>query len=229
MFGDPLGGPVAVSGRYEQLFDGAVLATSTHGGSSVQAVPIVATLAGKAPAAYQKAGLPGVVSGASTATRRSWLTNSAITRAYLGGGANTQSAYDAAVERYGEPLGPPATLAGGTVGQAFADVVLEVSPGRGSIVHAAPVTQGMLNAKLLQSSLRRADSAGRAVARPQPAHPATVWADLGRAVRPDPGGGNRGLRPRSPDASQASAPAGTARGSWFTEASHGMSGAEVET
>ena len=179
MFGDPLGRPVAVSGRYEQLFDGAVLATSTHGGSSVQAVPIVATLAGKAPAAYQKAGLPGVVSGASTATRRSWLTNSAITRAYLGGGANTQSAYDAAVERYGEPLGPPATLAGGTVGQAFADVVLEVSPGRGSIVHAAPVTQGMLNAKLLSlpsaaRTLQVGPSLGPNPLTPPPSGPTSV-------------------------------------------------------
>jgi hypothetical protein len=162
MLGDPLGQSVMVSGGHEQLFDGAVLATSAHGGSTVQAVPIVATLASKSPAMYRKAGLPAVVvSGASAATKRSWLTNSAIARAYLGGGANTQRAYDAAVERYGEPLGPPATLAGGTVGQAFADVVLEVSNGRGSIVHAAPVTQDVLNAKLLSlPSAARALQAG---------------------------------------------------------------------
>lgn len=179
MLGDPLGQPVTVSGRYEQLFDGAVLATSAHGGSSVQAVPIVATLASKSPTVYQKAGLPGVVSGASTATRRSWLTNSAITRAYLGGRANTQSAYDAAVERYGEPLGAPATLAGGTVGQAFADVILEVSPGRGSIVHAAPVTQDVLNAKLLSlpsaaRTLQAGPSLGPNPLTPPPAGPTTV-------------------------------------------------------
>ena len=179
MLGDPLGQPATVSGRHEQLFDGAVLATSAHGGSSVQAVPIVATLASKSPAVYKKAGLPGVVSGANAATMRSWLTNSAITRAYLGGRANTQSAYDAAVERYGEPLGPPATLAGGTVGQAFADVVLEVSPGQGAVVHAAPVTQDVLTAKLLSlpsaaQALQAGPSLGPNPLSPPPAGPTTV-------------------------------------------------------
>lgn len=162
--------------EHEQLFDGAVLASSIGTGSAVQALPIVTTLATRNPNAYRKAGLPPIASG-GIAGGRSWLTNAAITRAYLGG-ANTASAYTAAVKRYGPPLGPPSVLAGGTIGQPFADVVLETS-GHGGAVHAAAVTQAAINAGLLRASdFDQAPQAAPALPNPDapggPAQPTSV-------------------------------------------------------
>lgn len=154
VLGAPLGRAVTLrNGNHEQLFDGAVLSSRQANGSAVQPVPIVAMLANSAPSAYRRAGLPEIAGQATEATRRSWLTNSSIRRAYLGGDADTDSAYLKAVQRYGEPLGSPTVQSGGTVSQAFADVVLEVSPGREAQVHTEPVTKDALAAGLLQLSV----------------------------------------------------------------------------
>jgi hypothetical protein len=172
MLGDPLDRTIALSGGgHQQLFDGAVLMNSPHAGTVVRPLPIVAMLASRSPAAYQKAGLPKIVPGTTDGTRRAWLTNPAITRAYLNGETNTSHSYAAAVQRYGEPLGPPVALAGGTVGQAFANVVLEVSAGQGAVVHAAQVTKTALAAGLL-----RIPAAAQA---PQPAPPLANPLQLG--------------------------------------------------
>jgi O-antigen/teichoic acid export membrane protein len=150
VLGDPLSQP-ADSGRSgrEQFFDGMVLAVSPSGRPAVRPLPIVATLAKDSPAAYRRALLPPVYSHASAAERRGWLANPAITHAYLGGKPMTQRSYAAAVQRYGEPLGPPVALPGNGISQAFADVVLE-APGRGGSVHAAAVTPIALAAGLLR-------------------------------------------------------------------------------
>jgi O-antigen/teichoic acid export membrane protein len=138
----------AGSGSHEQFFDGAVLATSK--GRAAHPLPVVETLARKDPRAYRRAGLPPVITRASAATRRSWLTNPAITRTYLDGQAESRASYAAAVQRYGEPLGPPSALPGGATGQAFADVVLKTSAGGGTGVSAAPVTSIAAAAGLLR-------------------------------------------------------------------------------
>ena len=150
ILGDPLSrvyvsGP---SGR-EQLFDGVVLMAKPGTYATPRALPIVARLASDAPAAYRRAGLPPTGSAASDAQRRRWLTNPAIARAYLGGQQDDAASYAAAVRRYGKPLGPPAVLPGGEIGQAFADAVLEV-PRNGGSVHAAAVVPTVLAAGLLR-------------------------------------------------------------------------------
>lgn len=139
------------NGDYEQLFNGAVLVSQPNTASSVQPLPIVALLESRSPAVYKAAKFPPIVSGATAATRRSWLTNEAITSAYLGGDSNNSRTYAAAVQRFGLPLGPPLVLPGGKVSQAFADVILETSPGQGG-VRAAAVTQKALAAGILRVS-----------------------------------------------------------------------------
>ncbi len=140
VLGAPLSQVTAAGrGRYEQLTDGAVIATASAGHPAVTALPIVAMLASRAPAAYHRAALPAVYPHATAAQRRDWLTNQSITRAYLGGTGRSRGSYAAAGRRFGEPLGPPAALPGGIIGQPFADVVLEV-PSAGGSVHAAAVT-----------------------------------------------------------------------------------------
>jgi len=162
---------------HEQLFDGAVLASRPGTGRAVQALPVVATLAARNPGSYRRAGLPPVVPGASSSVRQSWLTNPAITRAYLGGAANTGQAYAAAVQRYGQPLGPPSVQHNGTVSQPFADVVLETAPGQAG-VHAVAITQVALEAGLLRASaFDRAPQAGPALPNPDspgPSQPTSV-------------------------------------------------------
>jgi hypothetical protein len=113
----------------------------------------VAMLAKDSPGAYRRALLPAVRSGATAAERRRWLTNPSITRAYLDGEPLTLRGYAAAVQRYGEPLGPPAALSGAGVQQAFADVVLDV-PAKGGSVHAVPVTAAALRARVLRVPAR---------------------------------------------------------------------------
>ena len=106
-------------------------------------------MAKRSPAAYRRAGLPPVPQAAPRAAeRRGWLTNPSIRRAYLDGQRDSPRSYAAAVRRFGEPLGPPAALPGGRVSQAFADVVLEV-PGGGGSVRAAAVTPAALAARVL--------------------------------------------------------------------------------
>ncbi len=150
ILGDPLS-RVYLSGQSgrEQLFDGVVLLARPGTQATPRALPIVARLAEDAPAAYRKAGLPPVASAASAAQRRRWLTNPAIARAYLDGQQDDAAGYAAAVRRYGKPLGPPAVLPGGQIGQAFADTVLEV-PEKGGSVHAAAVVPTALAAGLLR-------------------------------------------------------------------------------
>jgi hypothetical protein len=158
VLGDPLSRVVAAGGGgYEQLVDGVVLAVSatvrsaaadSAASGAVRALPIVAMLARRSPAAYRRAGLPPVYRHATAAERRGWLTNPSITRAYLDGERDNRRSYAAAVRRFGEPLGPPATLPGAGIGQAFADIVLEV-PSAGGSVHAAAVTPAVLVARVL--------------------------------------------------------------------------------
>jgi O-antigen/teichoic acid export membrane protein len=148
--GDPLSRVTVSASGPEQLFDGAVLADSR---SAVRALPIVARLAAAAPAAYRRAGLPPAYahSAADTAQRRHWLTNRAITSAYLGGQKDTPASYAAAVRRDGKPLGRPKILPDGEVGQAFSDVVLE-APRKGGSAHAAAVVPTALAAGVLHVS-----------------------------------------------------------------------------
>ena len=152
VIGAPLSRVSSTGGGYEQLFDGAVLVNRTDTGSAVHPLPIVAMLASKSPAAYKTAGFPPVVTGATAAERRSWLINPVITRAYVGGDGNTSRGYASAVQRYGEPLGPPVLLGRGEAMQAFADVVLETSPGQAG-VRAAAVTEKALDAGVLRASV----------------------------------------------------------------------------
>jgi hypothetical protein len=105
-------------------------------------------LAERAPAAYRRAGLPPVEESAPAAQRRGWLTNPSITRAYLDGKPDSPVSYQAAVSRFGKPLGPAVALPGGRVGQAFADVVLE-APSRGGSAHAVALTRIALAARVL--------------------------------------------------------------------------------
>ena len=149
LLGDPLSQVTATGpGGYEQLIDGVVLAATPAADPAVRALPIVAMLANRAPAAYRRAGLPPAYLRAKAAQRPGWLTNPSIMRAYLDGERDSPGGYAAAVRRFGEPLGPPVKLPGAVVGQAFADVVLEVPSGGGS-VHAAAVTPAALTAKVL--------------------------------------------------------------------------------
>ena len=158
MVGAPLSQVTGLGkGGHEQLFDGAVLANRSTTSSAVQALPIVAMLAARSPATYRQAGFPAIVSGSTPAQRRDWLTNPAITRIYLGGEVNTSRTYAAAVRRYGQPLGPPVALLGGGVSQPFADVILEVVPGKGGGVRAAAVTQDALGAGVLRVSAQARD------------------------------------------------------------------------
>jgi O-antigen/teichoic acid export membrane protein len=153
VLGDPLSRVTAAGpGRYEQLFDGMVLAASPAASPTAQptirALPIVSTLAKREPAAYHRAGLPKVVAHATAAQRRGWLTNPSIRRFYLDGKRYTSSNYAAAVSRFGKPLGPPVAQPGGGVAQAFAGVVLDL-PSKGASVHAESVTPAALAAKVL--------------------------------------------------------------------------------
>lgn len=148
-------------GSHEQFFDGAVLATS-HG-RAVRPLPVVEMLAREDQRAYQHAALPPVITPASAVTRRSWLTNPAITRTYLDGQAESRASYAAAVQRYGEPLGPPSAMPGGATGQAFADVVLKTSARGGTGASAAPVASIAAAAGLLRIPV--------AAGRPQPSPP----------------------------------------------------------
>ena len=149
--GDPVS-RVTDSGRYGrvQVFDGVVLARKPGSGAVVRALPIVAMLAKDAPSAYRRAGLPPVQPGITTARARHLLTNPAITRLYLGSSRDDSlGRYMAAVTRYGKPLGPPASLPGRGVAQAFADIVLEVS-GSGEASHAVTIAPAVLAAGLLR-------------------------------------------------------------------------------
>jgi hypothetical protein len=152
VLGDPLSRVTAAGrGGYEQLVDGTVLAATPAAGAgdrAVHALPIVATLAQRAPAAYRRAGLPPADLKAQAAQRPGWLTNPSIRRAYLDGQQLSPASYAAAAGRFGAPLGPPVKLPGAVIGQAFADVVLEVPAGGGS-AHAAPVTPVALAARVL--------------------------------------------------------------------------------
>jgi hypothetical protein len=149
LLGDPLSQPTGFGpGRREQLFEGMVLAESQSVRSAIRPQAIVSMLAQHAPAAYRRAQLPPVRAQATAAQRRRWLANPSITRAYLGGKPMTAASYAAAVQRYGEPLGPAVALPAGMIGQAFADVVLEV-PRQGGSVHAAAVTTVAIKAGLL--------------------------------------------------------------------------------
>ena len=151
-------------------------------------------LANRSPTAYQQAGLPAIMPGATAAQRRGWLTNPAITRAYLDSDADTSALTAAAVRRYGQPLGPPSVMPGGVISQAFADIVLEVTPGNGGSVHAATVTRDALAAGVLEvPALARA---------PQPPPPLPIrftlgpaGANIGKTVRPDAGGCFGPVRP----------------------------------
>ncbi len=153
LLGDPLSQVTAAGrGRYEQFVAGAVLAAAPAARPSarraVRALPIVAMLAKRAPAAYRRAGLPPVYLRATAAERRGWLTNPSIRRAYLDGEGDSPRSYAAAVRRFGEPLGPPVALPGAGVAQAFADIVLEV-PSEGGSARAAAVTDAVLKARVL--------------------------------------------------------------------------------
>ena len=153
-----LGKPVSqvtgsASSGYEQVFDGAVLGQQPGSGAGVQALPIVATLARDFPSAYRKSGLPPVQSNVTSAAARTFLTNRAIARFYLGGEDVSTARYTAAVQRYGQPLGPPSALPGGGFAQAFADVVLEVSA-NGESVHAATIAPTLLKAGVLHLPAR---------------------------------------------------------------------------
>jgi hypothetical protein len=149
LLGDPLSRVTAAGrGRYEQFLAGVVLAAAPARGRAVRALPIVAMLAERAPAAYRRAGLPPAYVHARAAERRGWLTNPSIRRAYLGGNRNSPRSYAAAVRRFGEPLGPPVARPGAGVRQAFADIVLEVPRGGGS-VRAVAVTPAVLTARVL--------------------------------------------------------------------------------
>jgi hypothetical protein len=141
----------SVSNGYQQAFDGIVLERKPGSGAGVQALPVVATLARQSPAAYRAAGLPAVLSSVTSSTARSLLTNPALTRFYLGGNDASAARYAAAVQRYGQPLGPPVKLSGGGYAQAFADVVLEVSA-NGESVHAATIAPTLLKAGVLRLS-----------------------------------------------------------------------------
>ena len=147
-------------------------------------------LAKRAPAAYRRAGLPPARwhASAGVAERRGWLTNPSIRRAYLDGQRDSPRSYAAAVRRFGEPLGPPAALPGGRVGQAFADIVLEV-PGGGGSARAAAVTPAALAARVLTVPRRAlAPQAPPALPDPFPPGPAQPTSalpfvfDLGAAL-----------------------------------------------
>lgn len=136
---------------YDQVFDGVVLGRGTGGEAGVQALPVVATLAEDHPAAYQKARLPAVQPGVTSSAARGLLTNRAIARFYLGSDDASAAGYAAAVQRYGQPLGPPSKLAGGGYAQAFADIVLEVSAD-GKSVHAVAIAPALLKAGVIRLS-----------------------------------------------------------------------------
>ena len=153
VLGDPLSRPGSGPDGRDQLFDGMVLAVSRPGSSVVRALPVVATLAKDSPAAYRRAKLPPVDLHANAATRRRWLTNPAIRRAYLDGNQLTDGSYAAAGQRYGEPLGPPVSVPGVGVRQAFADAVLQ-APLRGGSVRTLAVTPVALTAGVLHLPAR---------------------------------------------------------------------------
>lgn len=140
----------ATSG-YQQAFDGAVLDRKPGSDAGVRALPVVATLARQSSAAYREAGLPAVLPSVTSSMAPSLLTNRAITSFYIGGDDVSAARYAAAVQRYGQPLGPPAKLSGGGYAQAFADVVLEVSA-NGKSVHAATIAPTLLRAGVLHLS-----------------------------------------------------------------------------
>ena len=189
LLGDPLSRVTAAGrGGYEQLVDGVVLADGRAGGQAVRALPIVAMLAGRAPAAYRRAGLPPAHLHATAAQRRGWLTNPSIRRAYLDGEADSLRSYAAAVRRFGEPLGPPVALPGVGVGQAFADIVLE-APSRGGSARAAAVTPAAAAARVLtvpgRARVRQAPPPLPDPFPPGPAQPTSVEPfvfDLGEAL-----------------------------------------------
>ena len=163
MVGDPLSRVTGSGeGGYEQLFDGAVLTDQPASRRAIRPLPIVAMLAERSPASYRRAALPPVLASGTVADPRAWLTNPAITHAYLDAHQDSPGAYAAAVQRYGEPLGPPSVQRGGEISQAFADVILQV-PARGGTVHAATVTPEALAAGVLRIPASARD--------PQPAPP----------------------------------------------------------
>lgn len=174
VIGDPMSRTIGLgNGGHEQLFDGAVLIDRSNTGLAVRALPIVAMLANRSLAAYRRTGLPPIIPGAAAAQRRSWLTNQAITRVYLGGDVNSPRTYAAAIQRYGEPLGPPSVGAGGVVSQPFADVVLQVAPRWRGIAHAAAVTQDALDTGVLKrSALARVPQPPPPLPNPAPSGPA---------------------------------------------------------
>lgn len=143
----------SASSGYEQAFDGVVLDQQPGSGAGVQALPSVATLAKDFPSAYRQARLPPVQSKVISSAARTLLTNRAIARFYLGGDDASTARYTAAIQRYGQPLGPPSALQGGGFAQAFADVVLEVSA-NGESVHAATIAPTLLKAGVLHLPAR---------------------------------------------------------------------------
>jgi len=155
--GDPLSRVANWSrGGYQQLFDSVVLVDRPTTGVTVRALPIVKMLAKDSPAVYRRAGLPPILPSGAAVTGRNLLTNRPIARAYLGGAVNSPARYAAAVRRYGEPLGLPTPVPGGGIGQAFADIVLEVTRNSGT-AHAATVVPDALAAGLLSVSSQALD------------------------------------------------------------------------
>jgi len=145
-----LGPPLSASfragrGGPEQVFQGAVLATSPAGapGNVGLALPVVAELAARAPRMYEGAGLPRLGASVPVAGRAAWLTDPAIRAAYLAGGKLTGRSFSKGAQLYGLPLGPPAVISGGMVAQAFQGTVLEHSRGSRAVhsVDIAPLLE----------------------------------------------------------------------------------------
>ncbi|WP_306215178.1 glycosyltransferase family 39 protein [Actinoplanes sp. RD1] len=124
MTGPPLTARFSAGAGNRQVFSGVVL---TDGPAA--AAPLVAALAGRAPEAYRAAGLPPL-----TATGAA-LGDPAIAAAARGG-------------LLGSPLGPPATMPGGVVRQAFAGGVLEHAAGSDQ-VRLSPIGPLLLDAGLV--------------------------------------------------------------------------------
>jgi 4-amino-4-deoxy-L-arabinose transferase-like glycosyltransferase len=154
ILGKPVTRVTAFRGGSLQVFQGAVLAAPPSGVTPppVVALGVVAQLAEQAPAVYRRYALPPVPTSGLSATRsqqRAWLSDPQIANVFLGGTGRSAQAFDAAVQRFGRPLGPVRVLADGWVAQAFAGVVLQ-RPASGGPVQAASVGSAALSAGLLK-------------------------------------------------------------------------------
>jgi O-antigen/teichoic acid export membrane protein len=139
-----------------QAFAGGVLSDSGGGDTetAVTMLPIVQLLAERAPAVYRQAGLPPATTAAGTGNVDTLLTDRTIASFYRGPlGA-----------LLGSPLGPPAPMPGGTMGQAFPGGVLQHRLGSAE-VRLAPVGQLALAAGIV------VPAAAAATAVPVPALP----------------------------------------------------------